>query len=166
MRIRAERGVILAAGGFEKNQAMRARHQHMPVHADWSMGSPENTGDAIRMGVEIGAATELMEEAWWSPVVVGPGEERPRLMIMEKGFPASLNVNQRGERFMNEAAPYNDVVKNMYGANTPEAPTIPAAFIFDSTYRRKYPCGPMLPRYASPDGFIRKDGWYWKLKSM
>ena len=52
-------------------------------------------------------------------------------MIFEKNSPGSLIVNKAGKRFMNEAAAYNDVVKNMYKANTPENPTIPAYFVFD-----------------------------------
>jgi 3-oxosteroid 1-dehydrogenase len=151
IRLRARKGVLLAAGGFERNDAMRQKYQRHPIGEDWTAGSPTNTGDWLGLGLQIGAGLDLMEEAWWSPVVVVPGEPRPRVMIAEKGLPASLIVNQRGERFMNEAAPYNDMVQRMYAANAPDAPSIPAYFIFDRSYRWKYATGPLYPAFMQPD---------------
>jgi 3-oxosteroid 1-dehydrogenase len=98
-----------------------------------------------------------MEEAWWSPVVIPPGEERPRVLIMEKGLPGTIIVNQRGERFMNEAAPYTDIGHNMYAANSPDAPSIPAYFIFDRAYRRKHPIGSLYPTFVQPDWALSKE---------
>jgi 3-oxosteroid 1-dehydrogenase len=72
-------------------------------------------------------------------------------MIMEKGLANSLIVNKRGERVMNEAAPYNDIGHRIYAANSPEAPSIPAYFIFDRTYRRKHSIGPVYPYFVRPD---------------
>jgi 3-oxosteroid 1-dehydrogenase len=151
IRLRARKGVLLAAGGFERNDAIRQKYQRHPIGEDWTAGSPTNTGDWVGLGLQVGAGLDLMEEAWWSPVVVVPGEDRPRVMIAEKGLPASLIVNQRGERFMNEAAPYNDIVQRMYAANAPDAPSIPAYFIFDRAYRWKYATGPLYPAFMQPD---------------
>lgn len=55
---------------------------------------------------------------------------------------------------MNEAAPYNDVVKAMYAANRPEAPSIPGHLIFDATFRARYPVGNVAPSYALPDAML------------
>jgi 3-oxosteroid 1-dehydrogenase len=151
LRVRATRGVILAAGGFEGNQAMRERWLPSPTRAEWSVANPHNTGDAIRMGMELGAAVDLMEDAWWGPTTVVPGEDRARMLVIEKSLPGGILVNARGERFVNEAAPYIDIVNAMYEKHSPDSPCVPCYLIFDAQYRRKYPCGPMLQGSQQPD---------------
>ena len=49
--VRARKGVLLAAGGFERNQALRERHLPQPTQAEWT-ATPVgcNTGDAIEAG--------------------------------------------------------------------------------------------------------------------
>jgi 3-oxosteroid 1-dehydrogenase len=150
LRIRADRGVLLASGGFEHNAEMRREHQPQPIGDGWTVGSESNVGDAIAIGEKVGASLDLMDEAWWTPVFLPPTLERAIPMIIEKGLPGSLIVNKGGERFMNEASPYNDVVKQMYAANS-RAPSIPAYFIFDRNYRRHYACGPVRPGVSQPD---------------
>jgi 3-oxosteroid 1-dehydrogenase len=164
-RIRATRGVVLAAGGFESNDGMRKQHLPQPTDAAWTSGSPGNVGDAIRMGMTLGAAVDLMDEAWWGPTTVVPGEARARMLVVEKGLPGCILVNKRGSRFVNEASPYIDIVHAMYATNTPEAPSVPAYMIFDGLYRRKYPFGPFFQAAQQPDwalprvirnGYLRK----------
>jgi 3-oxosteroid 1-dehydrogenase len=146
--------VVLAAGGFESSQSMRERYLPHPTRAEWSCGSPGNTGDAIDMGLAVGAATDLMDDAWWGPVTVVPGEERARMHFIEKSLPGSILVNRRGERFVNEALPYIDVVNAIHRSHTPEAPTIPCYLIHDARFRRQYPCGPFLPGAQQPDWLL------------
>jgi 3-oxosteroid 1-dehydrogenase len=154
--IRAEKGVILAAGGFEGNQEMREQYLPEPTRVEWTCANPDNTGDAIRMALELGAAVDLMDDAWWGPVTVVPGEPQARMLVIEKALPGGVMVDKNGERFVNEAAPYIDVVNAMYGKNTPEAPCVPAYLVFDADYRRKYPCGPMLQASQQPDWALPK----------
>ncbi len=163
-RIQARKGVLLAAGGFEGSAEMRRRYQPAPTSERWTAGSSSNTGDTIALGVAVGASLDLMDDAWWCPCMVAPYPDwSPAwVMIFEKNSPGSLIVNKGGKRFMNEAATYNDVVKSMYKANTPECPTIPAYFVFDKIYRKNYACGPMLP---IPDAFLPqklRNGFYKK----
>ncbi len=156
LRIRAEKGLVLAAGGFESNDEMRRQYLPNPTKAEWTTANPGNTGDAIRMGMALGAAVDLMDDAWWGPTTVVPGEARARMLVVEKGLPGSIFVNRRGERFLNEATPYNDICKAMYARNTPESPCVPAYMIFDATYRRKYPLGPFFPGSQQPDWALPK----------
>jgi 3-oxosteroid 1-dehydrogenase len=156
LRIRARRGVILAAGGFESDQAMRDEYLPHPTRADWTCANPLNTGDAINMGREAGAGVGLMDEAWWGPTTVVPGEERARMLVIEKSLPGSVLVDKRGERFVNEALPYVDVVKAMYEHDHPEHPSVPCYLVFDSTFRHKYPCGPFLQAQQQPDWALPK----------
>jgi 3-oxosteroid 1-dehydrogenase len=154
--IRAAKGVILAAGGFEGNQQMREQYLPNPTRLEWSCANPNNTGDAIRMGLELGGALDFMEDAWWGPVTVVPGEPHARMLVIEKALPGGVMVNKNGERFVNEAAPYIDVVNAMYESNAPEAPCVPAYLVFDAVYRKKYPCGPMLQASQQPDWALPK----------
>jgi 3-oxosteroid 1-dehydrogenase len=151
LRIQARRGILLAAGGFERNLAMREKYQPRPTSDQWTEGCSSNTGDSVEIGTAVGGSLDLMDEAWWTPSVIDPMTESTRIVVYEKNLPGSILVNGRGQRFMNEAAPYNDAGKAIYAANTPEAPTIPAFLVFDGVYRKKYPCGPMMPSYATPD---------------
>jgi 3-oxosteroid 1-dehydrogenase len=153
IRIRAEKGVVLAAGGFESSAEMRKKYLPNPTDPDWSCGALSNTGDAINMGLKLGAAIDLMDDAWWGPTTVVPGEERARMLVIEKALPGCMLVNKRGERFTNEAAPYVDVVKSMYAANKAGAASVPAYFVFDAAYRAKHQVGPIMP---GPDLFIKK----------
>jgi 3-oxosteroid 1-dehydrogenase len=157
IRIRGSKGVILAAGGFEANQAMREKYLPKPTNAEWSSANPNNTGDIIDMGIEIGAAIRLMDEAWWGPAVKFPGDERARFFVIELSLPGSVLVNKRGQRYVNEAAPYGDKVAAMYAKNSPEAETIPSYLVFDANFRKKYPVGPLLPGQQQPDWMAPKE---------
>lgn len=165
VRIQARKGVVLAAGGFEGSQALREKYLPNPTRADWSAANPHNTGDALTMGIAVGAATDFLDDAWWGPTTCVPGESRARMLVIEKGLPGSILVNQAGERFVNEAAPYIDVVRAMYAKNAPGVGSVPAYLVFDGRFRRSYPFGPFLQSSQQPDlaigsyirnGYLRK----------
>ncbi len=145
VRVRAGRGVILAAGGFARNRAMREEYQRQPVGDTWTVACPGDHGDGIRMGLELGARVDLMDDAWWMPTSVAPGGEMPNMSIVDRSLPGCIIVNRQGKRFTNEAAPYIDVVKNQYASHASGAGAIPAYFIMDGRFRRKYPAGPIMP---------------------
>ena len=155
IRIRADKGVVLAAGGFEGSQTMREQYLPNPTRTEWSCANKNNTGDAINMGQKLGAAIDLMNDAWWGPTTVVPGEEHARMLVIEKSLPGSILVNKAGERFVNEAAPYIDVVNSMQAQDSPEKPCVPAYLVFDASFRQKYPCGPILQASQQPDRFLR-----------
>jgi 3-oxosteroid 1-dehydrogenase len=106
VRIRARRGVVIAAGGFEFSETMRREFQPALGGIGHSHGSPGNTGDGIRAGEAIGAATDLMDDAWWMPAVDAPGMARPT--VSERQAPGQFIVNMEGQRFVNESGPYTD----------------------------------------------------------
>ncbi|MGW0865385.1 3-oxosteroid 1-dehydrogenase [Streptomyces sp. NPDC002611] len=142
--VRARRGVIVGSGGFEHNAAMRARFQRQPIGTDWTVGAKENTGDGILAGERLGAALDLMDDAWWGPAIPVPGQ--PYFCLAERTLPGGLLVDGSGRRFVNEAAPYSDVVHTMYDA--PEA--IPAWLITDQNYRNRYLFKDVLPTLPLP----------------
>ncbi|MGJ8687273.1 MAG: FAD-binding protein [Spongiibacteraceae bacterium] len=159
LRIQARKGVVLAAGGFEKNQEMREKYLPAPTDASWSAGVDGNTGDAIREGLRLGAATRLMDGAWWCTTVSVPGEPSPRLSIMEKSYPGSCIVNMRGERFANESQNYMAFQKDLYKMHSDAAPCSPMYQIFDARFRRDYLVGPLMNAQMKPDWTIPKE-WY------
>ncbi|MGW4063703.1 3-oxosteroid 1-dehydrogenase [Amycolatopsis sp. NPDC004747] len=148
--VRARRGVIVGSGGFEHNAAMRAQYQRQPIGTDWTVGAKENTGDGHRAGQRAGAALDLMEDAWWGPAIPTPGD--PYFCLAERTLPGGLIVNQAGQRFVNEAAPYSDVVHTMYDKN-PTAPDIPAWLIVDQNYRNRYLFRDIAPLLPFPDAW-------------
>ena len=152
--IRAQKGVLFAAGGFDNNAAMRKKYLPQPSRTEWSCGNPYSTGDAINMGVEVGAGLEMMDEGWWGPTVVVPGEERARMLVIEKSLPGGVMVNKKGKRFVKETSAYNDIVKAMYANHSEESPCVPAYLVFDATFRKKYPVGPLLPGAQQPDWMV------------
>jgi len=68
----ANRGVMITTGGFDHNDEMRKQYLPQPSSGSWSAGADTNTGDLIQIAQKYGAATELMNEAWWAPVVKTP----------------------------------------------------------------------------------------------
>jgi 3-oxosteroid 1-dehydrogenase len=169
LRIRAKKGVLLAAGGFESNLELRQRYQQAPTSDRWTAGCDANTGDTVALAPAIGAGLGLMDEAWWCPAMLVESPEPVRLVIFEKSLAGSLVVDRRGRRFMNEASPYNDVGKSMYAANTPEGQAIPAFLVFDRRFRRKYACGPMMPAIMTPDWALArevKEGFFEKSRTL
>jgi 3-oxosteroid 1-dehydrogenase len=160
--IRARRGVLVTTGGFERNEEMRREYQRAPIGTEWTTGAAGNTGDGIRAGLDLGAATGLMDDAWWGPSIPLPGG--PYFCLAERSLPGCILVNSAGQRFVNESTPYVDAVHAMYEANTPENPHIPAWLIFDQRYRDRYvfagrPPGKPLPRrWYAAGAVVRADG--------
>ncbi|MFD7205498.1 FAD-binding protein [Streptomyces sp. NPDC059893] len=103
VRYRAARGVILAAGGFERDRELREKHQPAAHGGQWSNGAPANTGDALKAGIAIGADTDLLDEAWYVPGLVQPDG----LPFFHTGTRGGIWVNGAGERFVNETRPYD-----------------------------------------------------------
>lgn len=137
--VRAKRGVVLAAGGFEWNSRMKRVYLSAP--SENSAGCTTNTGDGVSMGIKAGASTSLMDEAWWFTLILKPGEKRGWLVTSERTLPGSIIVNSRGMRFANEAMNYNDLAREMLAADPASYSfeNVPAYMIFDSVYLSKYP---------------------------
>ncbi len=148
--VNATRGVIVAAGGFEHNLAMRVAYQRQPIGVDWTVGAKENTGDGIQAGLRAGAATDFLDDAWWGPAIPLPGE--PYFCLAERTLPGSILVNRAGKRFVNEAAPYSDVVHVMYDKNA-ITPDIPAWMIIDQNCRNRYLFRDIAPALPFPDAW-------------
>ena len=159
LRVRARKGVVLAAGGFEKNQSLREQYLPAPTNTAWSAGNDANEGDALVAGLGLGAKTRLMKDAWWTTTLCVPGEEKPRLSIMEKSFPGSCVVNRAGQRFANESQNYMAFQKDLFRTHSEDSPNAPAWQIFDARFRRNFMVGPLMTSTMKPDSQIPKE-WF------
>jgi 3-oxosteroid 1-dehydrogenase len=146
--LRARRGVVVASGGFEHNAAMRTRYQRAPIGTAWTTGAAENTGDGIAAGQRIGAAVDLMDDAWWGPSI--PLTGGPYFCLSERTLPGCILVNGAGRRFVNEAAPYVDAVHAMYDGHASGVEHVPAWLVADQRYRNRYPFAGLGPRQPFP----------------
>jgi 3-oxosteroid 1-dehydrogenase len=157
VRIRARAGVVLAAGGFESNPQMREQYLPKPTQVAWTATPGMNTGDAIRAGLEVGAATRFMNLVWGTPTVVIPGNPIASALFVERSLPGCVMVNAQGRRFVNEAAPYTEAVNAIYEDHAKTGGTIPCWMVFDGRFRKNYPAGPLLPASFVPDNKLPRD---------
>jgi 3-oxosteroid 1-dehydrogenase len=148
--VKARRGVIVGSGGFEHNESMRKQFQQAPIGVDWTVGAASNTGAGIEAGARLGAALDQMDSAWWGPMI--PLPDGPYFCLSERTLPGNIFVNAAGNRFVNEAAPYGDVVHVMYAQNA-ASPDIPAWMITDQQYRNRYLFRDVAPLLPYPDAW-------------
>ncbi len=159
VRVRATKGVVLAAGGFPHSEAMRKKYQKHPVSTEWTAACPGNTGEVIEMGIDAGAEIDLMDENWGMPVILPPNKPVYTL-VCERCYPGAMIVNSAGRRFTNEATSYVDVASTMRTANSDSAVSVPSFFIMDKRFRSNYILGTQIPwvtpkRYFE-SGFLQK----------
>lgn len=163
---RATKGVVLACGGFEWNASLRARF--LPIELTHPLSPPHNTGDALRMAQSVRADLTCMNEAWWTPAVVVPGETIDGAPLHRGEFsvrclPHAIIVNARGRRFTNEARNYNDMTKPFFDQDSSrhEPRNVPAFLVVDQQYMERYVLvtavkGRPLPDYVLEGATLRE----------
>jgi len=145
------KAVILAAGGFARNNEMRQKYQPHPITTEWTVATEGDLGGPIQAGIAIGAATALMDDAWWGPCFID-SKGVSQFMLWERSFPYGIIVDSAGKRFMNESASYVDCGHWQYERNQ-QIPAIPGFFIGDARHRKYYPFGTMLPGQAPKEAY-------------
>jgi 3-oxosteroid 1-dehydrogenase len=164
-RFTARAGVILAAGGFEQNQKLRDELLPVATNRNWSLTpSGLNVGDPLISGIAAGAATESLDANWWAPSMQLPSRTEPNIdlavpMFFDHRHPHSLCVNRLGQRFVNESCSYDEFGQAMIADHRRTGANIPCWMIFDASFRRAYPCGPILPDFVMPDRRIPHEWW-------
>ncbi|MFV5998557.1 FAD-dependent oxidoreductase, partial [Streptomyces sp. NPDC056231] len=151
--VRANGGVVLASGGFSHDQRLREKYLPAPTSTEWSSAAEGQTGDALEPAVALGAATDLMDRVWGAPSVVPP-DGKPFFLVADRGIPGMVIVNQAGERYVNEAAPYHEFVDAMYANDKPGASTVPSWLILDATSKARYIFMGLFPGQAFPKPWV------------
>tara|TARA_B100000029_G_scaffold516572_1_gene631310 strand:+ start:3064 stop:4782 length:1719 start_codon:yes stop_codon:yes gene_type:complete len=159
IKLYAKKAVILASGGFEKNQLLREKYLPKPTHIDWSAANIHNTGDGLKAALKINANIHQMDAGWWSTTMKIPGHEKGWLSMVDKSMPGNYTVNKNGERFSNESQNYVSFVDDMFIEYSKGNPCAPCYMIFDSHFRKNRPCGPLLQSSMQPDSKVPKNWW-------
>jgi tricarballylate dehydrogenase len=132
--------VVLASGGFESNARWRARY----LGPGWDLarvrGTRFNTGDGIRMAVDVGAATR---GHWSGCHAVGWDANAPEYGDLAVGdgfqkhsYPFGIMVNARGDRFVDEGADFRNFTYAKYGREILMQPQQIAWQVFDAKSAR------------------------------
>ncbi|MEY4721106.1 MAG: hypothetical protein RIQ46_831 [Pseudomonadota bacterium] len=163
--IAARHGVVLAAGGFEWNQALRDRFYPVPGLTRHS-STPEdgNRGEALVAAEKVGASTEHTEAGWWIPTMTLPMQGASNFheihqAAFDVGRPWSVCVNRNGVRFVDEACGYDDFGRAMVADHLKTGANMPCWLIFDAKFRAKFSAGGLMPTVHTPEHKVPKDWW-------
>lgn len=146
INIKANKGVLLATGGFEWDEELKT---HFLRHkAEFNMSVSGATGDALRMCMALGSDLRNMNECWGMPVYKAPNEETLELgqlasggLMLDRAKPGSIMVNRNGERFINEACDYDTFWRSQGGWNSwgeDGYSDLPSYLICDQTFVDRY----------------------------
>jgi 3-oxosteroid 1-dehydrogenase len=153
-RVGARQGVLLNAGGFAHNQAMR--DQYIPhTRAEWTHAAPGDTGDMHQLLMKMGAAMAQMEEMVGNQCTLPPGEDLPAGVQMELAKPHAFLVDQTGERYMNEGGSYMAFCKGMLERHQ-KVPAVHSWMIMDRQFMRNYMLGGHMPGESKPPSWLQE----------
>jgi tricarballylate dehydrogenase len=135
------KAVVLAAGGFQANTEWRTRY----LGPGWELakvrGTRFNTGDAIRMALDVGAAAHgnwsgCHAVAWdrnapeTGDLAVGDG-------FQKHSYPWGVYINADGRRFVDEGADFRNYTYAKYGRVILQQPKQFAWQIFDAKVKQQ-----------------------------
>jgi 3-oxosteroid 1-dehydrogenase len=170
--VRARRGIVVATGGFEWNETLVKTFIRGPLTGPVSV--PENEGDGLIMAMEVGAQLGNMQDAYWQQSVL---EYKPKsrtakpnylLGSDERARPGAILVNRAGKRFVNEAANYNAMGKEVlnFDAGRHEYANLPYWLIVDQRYKDKYPLFTSMPGSDASFEYLMKADTLEELAAM
>lgn len=160
-RIEAAGGVILATGGFSRHPTRRVEMLPQPL-AEHSPGAPGHTGAMHDLALALGAryGTGAASNVYWAPVskrqrADGSWAVFPHF-VFDRSKPGTVAVNQKGERFTNEARSYHEFALAQYATDT-----FPAYLITDAVGLEKYGLGMVRPgargsKALIADGYLKE----------
>lgn len=138
VNIKANKGVILACGGYEASDYhIRNFIKGYPIVA---LGNPANTGDGIRMAQQVGAELWHMNgggSVTWG--IKADTEAAARPVMKAESY---IWVDRNGKRFNNEKGLEGHAVLFLtdgYSSEELRYPRIPAYYVFDDTVRSAGP---------------------------
>jgi succinate dehydrogenase/fumarate reductase flavoprotein subunit len=150
--VRARRGVVLAAGGLGRNEALR-RQLMRPGHDRWpSLVFEGNRGDGVQAAVQAGAALAGAGRGagvLYQPVSITHPKQGPQAglfphLFLDRAKPGLIAVDAAGRRFTNEGASYHYFCEDMVKRHATTA-AVPAWMVCDADFVRKYGLGLVHP---------------------
>ena len=141
-RIGARLGVLVNAGGYAQNQAMRDRY--MPgTRSEWSNVPEGDTGDLHLEMERIGGVLAQMDQMVGYQLTRLPGWDMGYVKPPAQGItgkPHAILVDQSGVRYMNEGGSYELYCQTMLERNR-TVPAVPSWAVFDAHYASEYAVG-------------------------
>src|SRR6202034_901229 len=141
-KLLARRGVVLASGGFSANAKLRQDYMPYPdQHV--SIMSDDNTGDGMNLALKAGGSLDgqnLYNGVWAvvSKMTREDGYLARYAHLIDMSKPGCIAVNDKGERFGNEASV--SFVDAMHATGA-----VPAHIIGDAVCVKKYGMGLVYP---------------------
>ena len=128
--------VVLASGGFEASAEMRVQH----LGPDWELarvrGTEFNTGEGIRMALDVGAAPHGdwagCHAVAWDLNAPPYGNRRIGDLYQKHSYPFGIIVNASGDRFVDEGADFRNYTYARYGREILKQPQQAAFQLFDA----------------------------------
>ena len=151
------KSIVLACGGFEANAEMRTRYLGPGWDTVHIRGVPFNTGDGLRMALDIGALPhgswstchaspqDFEMPAYKLPSSIGNGGEH----LSRYMYAFSIMVNSKGQRFVDEADDLRSLTYAKMGRAIIGQPGGVAYQIMDAKVRRT---GLFPPSYDKASG--------------
>ena len=130
------KAVVLAAGGFQANPEWRTRY----LGPGWELakvrGTRFNTGDAIRMALDVGAAPvgnwSGCHAVAWDRNALEFGDLAVGDQFQKHSYPWGIYINAEGRRFVDEGADFRNYTYAKYGRVILSQPGQFAWQIFDA----------------------------------
>ncbi|HEY6870252.1 MAG TPA: FAD-binding protein [Novosphingobium sp.] len=158
VEVRARQGVLINVGGYSRNKAFREKVTDGPTTDEWTSANPGDTGEMIQAMMDIGAATDCLDTAWWvvtsrntngewpEGAVWKDGRVLPFMHHLDLSLPYSIMVDQNGRRVADESGAYMEIGERIYRRNRETGgKAVPCWVIFDKRHRERYPWGAMPP---------------------
>ena len=134
--LHAADAVVLASGGFEANTEWRTKY----LGPGWDLakvrGSRFNTGDGLRMAMDVGARTtgnwSGCHAVSWDRNAPEFGDRRVGDGFQKHSYPFGLMINADGRRFVDEGAEFRNYTYARYGREVLLQPRQFAWQVFDA----------------------------------
>ena len=127
--------VVLACGGFEANPEWRTRYLGPPWDLAKVRGTRYNTGDGIRMALDIGGSPcgnwSGCHAVQWELNAPEFGDLSVGDQFQKHSYPFGILINASGKRFVDEGADFRNYTYAKYGRVVLEQPGQFAWQVFD-----------------------------------
>jgi fumarate reductase flavoprotein subunit len=131
----AAEAVLLALDGFGADAAMVAEHLGPVAAGAHYFGSPNNTGEGIRWGVALGAATEHMAAYQGHASLAAPDGPLVTWAVVVNG---AILVNRAGQRFGCESQGYSEYTRDVLAQPGGEAWLVFDQKVYDASLGTRF----------------------------
>lgn len=144
--VKAKRAVVLTCGGFEFSDELKQQYIGPPGYPVYGVGSPSNTGDGIKMAMEVGAALWHMTAYSGNTVCFKSPEHEVAWSFRPRVY-NYIFVDGMGKRFFDETISLKHGKAKNHETYIAYPIPEPAYCVFDETTRL---AGSLATRIAFP----------------